>query len=1016
MKLTIGQDPLIVGRTPLFPFRTIFDIYRAADPLEALRSCLSIHDVARCAIAVASPSLYAAMEAWLGGSEPRNSATPLRLLAYVARMSARPTPFGIFASIAAVSVGSSTTLTLEDDARIIHARPDMGWMLPLAREVEDDISLRSKLRVALNPAFIERAGRLYVMNSANVRRDATEGGGKIEHTPISLKKTPAVEFVLRLLEKPMLVADIVRELADHFEAEHSKAEALVDQLWQAGLFISELRPNPCGEPAGNLGDSLATIHARGPEIRTALDEVEALNGKPVRSIPAEQYGSIVEKFRAVSEDSFALQIDATHRFAGTIGATIFSDVLHLADAYVRNSRRTTLRSYREAFARKYEGNDRLIPLLELIHPDFGLGAPAELDADEQLDQSRNNELVDLATEALIRGNRVVDIDDVTYERLFPPLVDTSGVPEHFEVGFQVAAQSLAAVERGEYLIVPSNLTAAIGPGRSVGRFAGALGGDIGARIRQLARPAGETRIIAEMTYLPPSVRSLNVAQRPNPYAYEVPIGVTPGHSRVISLRDILVGIRGERFFLYSTELEREISVRESHVFNTTAGAPDLCRFLNLVGQDGARTIGSFDWGKAFCLPALPRLTHGRVVLSPMAWRAPRDIFLGSPEQRSAAVEAWRKRWDLPRDAYLRERDQWLPVDFTSPLALEMLADQLKRSNAANLEFREMLPDESAVWITRRDDTSTYITEFIANITSVSPPHGEVSANVAEQSQTRRLGPESEWLYMKLYGGAGQNDALLARHIGPLIAALKNEALIDRAFFLRYGDPDPHLRIRLRRSASATAGALFERVATVCGDLLQSGVIDRYGFDTYERELERYGGADNIDDIEEIFGEDSLLCLEMIDGTTRKRRRKIEDAIGSAGWLLDGLLDRAEYSRFLKHLGRPAQRLSIEDWEIAKAARPRYLRTPAERAGAFSRVRERTADQETLRNRILESLLHMHANRLGLDRSTEIRALGILWHICNGIVAQKSTSNGSPRASVPPADKNDRVPGVIAQEV
>ena len=53
----------------------------------------------------------------------------------------------------------------------------------------------------------------------------------------------------------------------------------------------------------------------------------------------------------------------------------------------------------------------------------------------------------------------------------------------------------------------------------------------------------------------------------------------------------------------------------------------------------------------------------------------------------------------------------------------------------------------------------------------------------------------EWLYYKLYCGARTSDVILTETIKPVTEYLLNQGLIDSWFFIRYGDPDFHIRIR-----------------------------------------------------------------------------------------------------------------------------------------------------------------------------------------------------------------------------
>lgn len=58
-------------------------------------------------------------------------------------------------------------------------------------------------------------------------------------------------------------------------------------------------------------------------------------------------------------------------------------------------------------------------------------------------------------------------------------------------------------------------------------------------------------------------------------------------------------------------------------------------------------------------------------------------------------------------------------------------------------------------------------------------------------------PGSVWLYYKLYTGPKLADKILALYILPIINQLYEHRLIDLFFFIRYNDPDFHIRIRFK---------------------------------------------------------------------------------------------------------------------------------------------------------------------------------------------------------------------------
>ena len=54
---------------------------------------------------------------------------------------------------------------------------------------------------------------------------------------------------------------------------------------------------------------------------------------------------------------------------------------------------------------------------------------------------------------------------------------------------------------------------------------------------------------------------------------------------------------------------------------------------------------------------------------------------------------------------------------------------------------------------------------------------------------------SNWLYFKIYTGYKTADFLLTDIIHPIVQNLQRQNLISHWFFIRYNDPDFHIRIR-----------------------------------------------------------------------------------------------------------------------------------------------------------------------------------------------------------------------------
>ncbi|WP_109097195.1 thiopeptide-type bacteriocin biosynthesis protein [Aquimarina sp. AU58] len=121
----------------------------------------------------------------------------------------------------------------------------------------------------------------------------------------------------------------------------------------------------------------------------------------------------------------------------------------------------------------------------------------------------------------------------------------------------------------------------------------------------------------------------------------------------------------------------------------------------------------------------------------------------------------------------------------------------------------------------------------------------------------------EWLYYKIYCGARTSDVILTETIKPLTAQLLEQGLIDSWFFIRYGDPDFHIRIRFRLPDIRAIGTVILQINAAMQHYVEQQVVYKLQTDTYIRELERYG-TNTIATSETLFFYDSTMLLDAIE--------------------------------------------------------------------------------------------------------------------------------------------------------
>jgi len=344
-------------------------------------------------------------------------------------------------------------------------------------------------------------------------------------------------------------------------------------------------------------------------------------------------------------------------------------------------------------------------------------------------------------------------------------------------------------------------------------------------------------------------------------------GVPP--ERVIPLGELVVGIRSGRFCVRWPQHGAEVMACAGHMLNNMA-APDVCRFLDDVRQDGLAQLSGFDWGPAASLPVLPRVQAGRVVLSLARWRidsrARETLSPGNAGKFPARLAAWRQRWQVPRYVYLKYADNRLLLDLEDQAqAAELRAELQKLKGGGQVILEEALPGPEGAWMP--GPGGRFLTEIVVPL--VLRPPGSVPKPIRlrhllpASPRDRVRAPGSDWLFAKLYGPRALEDDLLTGPVPDLCQQAAASGAAEDWFFIRYADPDAHLRLRFRGRPDRLIGELAPQLCSWANNLISQGLRSRLCLDTYEREVERYGGAEGMSLAESIFGADSRFAVEAL---------------------------------------------------------------------------------------------------------------------------------------------------------
>ena len=160
----------------------------------------------------------------------------------------------------------------------------------------------------------------------------------------------------------------------------------------------------------------------------------------------------------------------------------------------------------------------------------------------------------------------------------------------------------------------------------------------------------------------------------------------------------------------------------------------------------------------------------------------------------------------------------------------------------------------------------------------------------------------KWLYYKLYTGQKTADSIITEIVGRLSIKFTSEGVSDEWFFLRYADPQFHIRWRIGLTDPASIGYIAAEIRKAIFPLMDNDLIYKVQTDTYKREIERYG-SNSIEIIEHLFWHNSLLVYEYLN-------KVAEDVDEKVRWLFSMRFIDSFLSSFNYNLERKLELLTL----------------------------------------------------------------------------------------------------------
>ncbi|MFG2059390.1 lantibiotic dehydratase [Micromonospora sp. NPDC048930] len=944
----------------------------------------------------------------VGGREARR--VVVSVLRYLLRARGRATPYGLFAGVAPAHLAPTAGVRIGGGHRAV-ARVRAQWLAALIGRLEADPVLLPHLTVRANNLLTCHDDQIVLEHRPNQAPGETV-------THVHVRATGPVRAALAAARDPIRLEDLAGKLATDHRVPTSTVHSMLAEMVLQRLLLTHLRPattstDPLSVVTAGLeqvvadADDSTAGHGRLAQARATLGMLRTLVEQSAQH-NASPHGTGEQRMRLAATmaalhrtDESPVVVDVHVDVDLRVPEAVAVEAVTAAGVLTRLAApgRAGWAAWHRRFLERY-GPHTLVPVRDAVDADIGLGYPAGYRGAPPVPPvaltPRDRKLLALAQEAALRRQHEVMLDDSMIRDLAGEEPITQVQPST-ELTVAVHARTMRELDQGDFRL------AVVGVSRNAGTTTG--------RFLDLFNPADRARIAGQYATLPTTTRGALLAQvsAVTPYTITEDVARAPQvmphlislgeyHDNApdrIGLDDIAVTADADRVYLVSISRRCPVEPIVLNAVEQVHYTLPIVRFLaeaSTASTAFTAPCSAFDWGVANGLPFLPALRYRRTILSPARWLL-QAADLPAPaagwRQWIQAVAAWRDTAGCPPAVYLGDGDQRIGLDLAKPAHQALLRDHLSRTTTAVL--RATPPPDAAGWI------DGYAHEIVIPLASTvdpaPPPRLLATAPMIDVREHGHLPGSGDHLYVKLYGHPDRQSTILTRHLPSLLQQLSPRV---RWWFLRYGDPEPHLRLRLAGDASSVL------VGEWAQDLRRAGLIARVQVDTDYPETARFGGPTASTATGDVFAADSAAALAQLAADGDRRPASDVRAVTAASLLdittaligdtalgMQWLIDHAR-----PHRPAPPRDVYDHAVRLANPDRSGLAELPGGeevRAAWDRRRRALTTYRDTLRTvavtpaAVLPDLLHLHHTRMiGPDPDSErtclhlARAAALSW--------------------------------------
>jgi thiopeptide-type bacteriocin biosynthesis protein len=835
-------------------------------------------------IFIASPELYQSYAKYLNGeSSPKDSTEKLfnAVYKYYTRYCSKSTPFGAFAGYTYGTFTDKESIRLKKrTTHVRHTRLDMNYIVALCDYLGSLPEIREQVKYYINNTYYVVDNKLFYIEFSVDNFTKTYRLSAVDHSEY-------IEEIISVCRKGASLNQMITLL----EADGIPREAALDfvlALIENKILLTELEPTVLG--LNNLDKIISIISPfeNIGQIRETLGTIaDILKSEKSTMIKSREIMDLLSTLIPVKDEKNLLQLDLEmrtssneigHKTVDQFLPDLESVFLAFSTPYINNR----LEDFKRRYIERYEGNE--MPLSHVLDPVYGIGYDVDSGADEIGHSIHIKDLPEALPEDIYY--QTDRLSGLRLKKLTEAL--TSGSP----TAVISKTELLELKQEIPYERLPDSyyVLGALHPDKRTGNcklslqhFIGSSGMNLMNRFLPLSPSARKSikkyirteesfapdKIYAEIVHLP-QPRVGNILLRPNTRNFEIPYLAASNlpPERQILFNDLMVSVKGGKIILRSRTHKREVKpmLTSAHMYMTGI---NVYKFLGDLQKQGLYDYNLWNWKELSEQDFLPRIEAGNIIVCPARWK-----LHGEMAVPGMSLADFKKKLDtitpaLPALLLLVENEQELLIDTSNKHSLNILYSQLLKYPSLDLQECLQEPENALV----KSDEGGHFHEVLIPFHKILQPESVKTAGIPKRSTVKEttgnlaqnipasymLG--SEWLFFKIYCGIDTADSLL-NLLRPYLDKWLTFGIIDRWFYIRYQDPDYHLRIRLHGCIPDFYAFVIRDINVLIDPLMRSGKAASLVTANYVREIARYGIL-NINSFEEISYWDSNAALKVL---------------------------------------------------------------------------------------------------------------------------------------------------------